>query len=322
MASIYKQGKTYWIQFYHNGKRFQESLKTKDRSQAKYLKAKKEAQLIEKPGQIDIKKINVWHVLQRYDEECRHLKAVNTRINDYIRLRDYFKQINALTLQDIKESTLRNYLSKRLDDKSIGIITANNIIRNTKTFINWCVAQNLLAYNHLAKFKQYREPKIPKRYLNRSEIEMFLTAAKEERIYPAIITAIYTGMRLGELQRLRWDDINMSQNIIMVHKSKTGTFRAIPLSDKLKEYLLSIQKTPDDLCFDFTNRLKLLSKVVKKSGLIGIGWHTFRHTFASLLLQEGVSIYKVAQYLGHSTTTTTEIYGHLQPSSDTDINKL
>jgi len=55
---------------------------------------------------------------------------------------------------------------------------------------------------------------------------------------------------------------------------------------------------------------------------VGRGWHLFRHTFASRAVQAGVPIYKVAQWLGHKHVATTEIYAHLSPDFDEDIEKV
>lgn len=332
MASIYKQGRIYWIQYYHNGKRFNQSLKTKDRNKAKYLKAKKESELVEKPHHVKLIDVKISHALEFYKDQNKHLKGDNTILNDYIRLRDFITFANAQSFEDIKESVLRNYLLFRLDNKSkeyrrIGIVTANNIIRTVKTFLNWSVSQNLLAYNSLLKFKQYKEPAKKQRFLTQNEVNHLLETTNNlntdisNRYYPSIVTAIYTGMRFGELVRLKWEDIDFEKDIVTVNISKTGKFRDIPLSEKLKTFLITIQASPNELCFDFTN-MHGLSRIIEDCKLEDINWKTFRHTFASLLLQAGVSIYKVAQWMGHSTARTTEIYGHLQPTNDKDINRL
>ena len=53
----------------------------------------------------------------------------------------------------------------------------------------------------------------------------------------------------------------------------------------------------------------------------GRGWHLFRHTFASRLVQAGVPIAKVSAWLGHANISTTMIYAHLAPGHDADIEK-
>lgn len=328
MASIYKQGRVYWIQYYHGGKRYQESLNTRDRKEAKYLCSKKEADLVEKPFQSVINERDIWDILRRYNEESRHLKTKDTIYNNNSNLTKYFTAINAINLADIKESTLRSYLLSRLESKSLDIITANTIIRHVKTFLNWCVNQNIVSFNSLTKFKAYKEPKVIKRFLNREEIDRFLTGSQSERLYCAIATAVYSGMRLGELQRLKWKDVDRIKNTITIHKSKTGRFRIIPLSNKLKDILPIIEN--DSLCFDFKNSTRILTRINIRCGFVNkelglndyIAWKIFRHTFASQLVQAGVSLYKVSQWLGHSRITTTEIYAHLQPGADNDINIL
>jgi len=53
-----------------------------------------------------------------------------------------------------------------------------------------------------------------------------------------------------------------------------------------------------------------------------MGWHEFRHTFASRLAQQGISLYKICKWLGHSDIKVTQIYAHFAPIYDNDIEKL
>lgn len=324
MASIYKQGRIYWIQYYRDGKRHQESLKTADRGEAKYLKAKRETELKENPNRKYFTKTNARSALEQYHSETAHLKTVHTRINAYIHIRDYLNSFNPDNLTDITEASLRAYLTNRLNEGSLGLITANNIIRSVKTFLTWQVAQGNIAHNPLSQFKQYRENRTPPKFLTIEERDKFLKAAKGSVVYPAIATGLYAGLRLGELKRLSWNEIDFDKNIITVKISKSGKFRTVPLNENLKAILEPIARRLGDkqsLCFDLKNQQREIERVSEKAE-IKARWHTLRHTFASLLAQSGVSIYKIAKWLGHSTTRTTELYAHLQPNSDSDINRL
>lgn len=115
-------------------------------------------------------------------------------------------------------------------------------------------------------------------------------------------------------------------------KSKKG--RIIPLHPRLGKILEPLRKS-EGICFPAPEEKggkpyrriaypKEFTEWFRKVGLKGerIGWHTLRHTFASLLVQEGVSIYKVSQWLGHSEVRTTQIYAHLIPGYDEDISRI
>lgn len=59
---------------------------------------------------------------------------------------------------------------------------------------------------------------------------------------------------------------------------------------------------------------RALRSACKRAGIKGVGFHTTRHSFASRLVQKGVSLKEIQQLLGHSTSVTTEIYAHLVPN--------
>lgn len=324
MASIYKKGNIFWIQYYRNGERRQESLGTKSRKIAKYLCSKKETEIVVTPnipdGNVDIKQ-----ALDKYIELMCHHNTPKTLYNDKIRISEYIKYLNARFINELTTNNFKEYLHYRL---SHGIVpnTANSIINNVRKFLNWCVEQNYIAINPLYKYKLYKIERKSRRFLTKKEINAIMKVAKTSKLFGMIATAFYTGMRKGELLRLKWSDIDYATNLVTVHISKSKRCRHIPLSSKLKSILKALQPKSvllkDDLCFNRCNERRLLKAVITKSKVNKFGWHTFRHTFASHLVQAGVSIYKVANYLSHSAISTTEIYAHLQPHSDKEINKI
>lgn len=117
-------------------------------------------------------------------------------------------------------------------------------------------------------------------------------------------------MRLGELKRLKWEDIDMAAGSITIREAKSGYFRVVPLHPQLRAVLNS-----GNVPLDFRNHLKNFKRIREVAG-VKCAWHSFRHTFASTLAQSGkVNIYKISKYLGHADVKTTQIYAHLIPDS-------
>jgi site-specific recombinase XerD len=155
-------------------------------------------------------------------------------------------------------------------------------------------------------------------------------------------TAFYTGMRLGELLNMKWNWIDFKQNIITVQCSaafttKSKKERIIPISANIRNPLspqfpkvFDLEKT--SFVFTRISGIKLhedfVSKQFKKSVRAAelnekIHFHTLRHSFASQLVQKGVSLYIVKELLGHEDLSTTLIYAHLQQQNLRDaINVL
>jgi len=157
-----------------------------------------------------------------------------------------------------------------------------------------------------------------------------------------VVTARYTGLRLGELIHLEWQDFDWDKKIMRVlnkpqydHTVKNNQARVVPISDELRDKLLPFIRK-EGLCFptygynagakyNAEGPKKVLREILRKARIQKrkrMGWHDFRHTFASQLVQKNVPIYKVSKWLGHSSLAVTQIYAHFAPVYDEDIEKL
>ncbi len=183
-------------------------------------------------------------------------------------------------------------------------------------------------------FKKIKSPKVAKAFpvfISETELQSILKNTKEVYLRDLFLTAFYTGMRLGELVNMKWYWIDMKQNQITVQCSETFTTknkksRIIPLSQSLKNLFINrlpkiFNITNDGYVFSRVIGAKLnedfISKKFKEAVRAAklddkIHFHTLRHSFASLLVQRGVSLYVVKELLGHEDLTTTQIYSHLQ----------
>lgn len=190
-------------------------------------------------------------------------------------------------------------------------------------------------------------------YFNKDQIETFLAYAKEENeyiYYYFFLTAIYTGMRKGELMALQWNNVDFLRNTIKIdqtrlyRKEKRGQlelstpktesgFRTLVMSKTVKQALLELKnrqqnyltfyaerKYPDtDFVFCFKNFNPIADRTVngaferisKKAKLPKIKVHDLRHTHAVLLRQAGVSLEDIQGILGHKNPTATLIYAHI-----------
>lgn len=174
------------------------------------------------------------------------------------------------------------------------------------------------------------------RFLEEEELNRFIRVAAE-RIQPMMNLALQAGLRIGELQTLKWSDIDFRRRILTVSRTwskgqvgppKGGKSRVIPLPATTIKLLMDHRKskwTHEEYVFSFDGkgmiaRNKLRSPMdvaVKKAGLQGqrIGWHVLRHTFAARLASSGYPLRSIQELMGHSSIVTTERYAHLLPSS-------
>ena len=306
MASIYLRGKTWWISYLENGQRIQKSLKTKDKIFAKYKKNELENRIASGESPFNKKTVDIEDILALYNEQSKHRKAIKTINDDSARIRAFVNWSKIRKVDSIRPDILSAYLKFKLDSGSINLTTANHIIKTLKAFINFVISKGLAQDNQIKYLKKFKTNKNPPRFLSKEEIFNILTKCNNKAMANLVSIAVYTGMRYGEILRLRWEDINLEKNTITVPQSKSGRFRTIPIHSSLKPTL-------NEKIFPLTdmknyNALRMLRKVV---GLEWIGWHTFRHTFASHLVMNGVDLVTVSKLLGHSRIETTMIYSHL-----------
>jgi integrase len=157
-----------------------------------------------------------------------------------------------------------------------------------------------------------------------------LVAAADEEWRPMIVLGLKTGLRLGELRALRWEDVDLDARRLMVTQAvargrvgtpKSNRQRWIPLCTTAVEALRRHRHLRGELVFCKAdgsmykrNEAKHpLWRACKRAGLRKIGWHCLRHTFASHLVMTGVPLKAVQELLGHSTIDMTMRYAHLSP---------
>jgi len=159
-------------------------------------------------------------------------------------------------------------------------------------------------------------------------------------------TALYAGLRRGELQALTWHDIDLNGGLIHVNgswdmragpispKSRAGR-RRIPLTPTLRRHLLAHQlhqgrpetgyvfANSHGRPFDPTTILNRAKTTWNKAELKPLTLHECRHSYAAYMIAAGINAKALSTYMGHSTITTTlDRYGHLLPGNETHAANL
>lgn len=182
--------------------------------------------------------------------------------------------------------------------------------------------------------KNFKLPTLPKSlpiFISRNELSKIIEVTDSEMMKVIFQTAFFTGLRLGELLNLKWTSVDLKRSIITVANSenfytKNKRERIVPISNSLNSILTNYLREIRDennttfvftkcsgvkLRNDFVS--KTFKKSVRKAGLNArVHFHTLRHSFASCLVQRGVSLYVIKELLGHQDIATTQIYAHIK----------
>jgi len=218
--------------------------------------------------------------------------------------------------------------------------TVNSMLRALSVVWRWASKQGLTTAKNPTAGLTASSPAGLVDFLSQAEVVRLLSYAEQHAsaIYPMLATAIYTGLRKGELFGLRWQDILLERNLIQVARSysgapKSGKWRPVPLHPALAPILRQWQQHcarelpgvplvfPVTLAHGHYARMGTADDMLDLEGLLKAAgchvpvrpWHALRHTFASHYVMSGGNILALSKTLGHSKVETTMIYAHLAP---------
>ncbi len=168
------------------------------------------------------------------------------------------------------------------------------------------------------------------RYLKMDEITELLKLSKRSPLHPLIALLAYTGMRRGEALSLEWKDVDLKRKKILVRSRKQSssvefTGRDIDIHPKLLPILKKLHKTSKKGKYVFSNNqsgywdqdsaYRQFKNLIAGTSFEGIGFHCFRHSFASNLAALGVDQRIIDHFMGHQTEEIRRRYQHLFPAS-------
>jgi integrase len=242
-------------------------------------------------------------------------------------------------LADIGPAEIEDFKAKKLSEgqskKSI-----NNHLAALRKLLNLA-----LEWEVIPRAPKVKAFKVKNEYITEDQ---FLTFDEAERVVGAaalewrtfIITALKTGLRVGELLALKWEDLDLVAGQLVVRRTlwhnqegppKGGRNRKVPLSDDAVAVLKAHRHLKGPYVFCETDGRRLTHSRVKdvvpstcrKAQLAKrLTTHGLRHTFASHLVMRGVSLMAVKELLGHESIEMTLRYSHLSPDVKRDAVKL
>jgi integrase len=243
--------------------------------------------------------------------------------------------LGAKLLADISSEDIDCWMLKQVED-GYKASTVNKHASMLNRIFNIAVHWGYLDKNG---FKGAAIRKLPigdhvQRFLTRNEISQLLSACKQSThpyLHLFVKLLLLTGARKSELRLAKWKDIDADKKELFVALSKSGRSRKIMLSAAALVVLDQVKARSDALGLPITRdswiianprtRLPYTSfhiaffEARKRAGLQSVRIHDLRHTYASLLINNGASIYEVQQLLGHHHISMTERYAQLFPNT-------
>lgn len=251
------------------------------------------------------------------DEELGAMEGrmVEKSLADLERTLDAFRQFcGGKRLTRIAPTMVERYFSKRL--REVSAATANKELRTLKAALSRAVRRGYLERNPASDVRQVREPEKTVRVLTAEEIGKLMAACPSPRWKALPALAVTTGMRLGEMLSLHWDDVNLESKTVWVRNTpgsptKSRRDRVLALVPEVCELLEQLPRS-GELVFHtrdgrpWRNNVQTgFRRIVERAAIKPCTLHDLRRTFVSQLAMAGGNETVVQKLAGHASMGTT-----------------
>jgi tyrosine recombinase XerC len=253
----------------------------------------------------------------------------HTLVNYKVDLKDFSKFCGDLSLDKIDYLLLRKYLAV-LKEKSLGNRSVGRHLSALRSFFRFLARESIIKANPILMLSSPKLDKHLPSFMTEEEVNKLIESAfaKNEDDESglrdrAILETFYSsGLRISELVGLSIDDVDSISGVVKAY-GKGKKERVVPIGDAalnaIKKYLDKRKKTSSALFLNKNGKRistrgvrDIVEKYLKSAGIArGVSPHTFRHSFATHLLNRGADLRTVQELLGHANLSTTQIYTHL-----------
>lgn len=310
-----KKGESWYIDLYVDGRRKRKAVGSK--KDAENALAATKADVLR--GEFRFKS-KIRKELEDFSYEYLEYAKVSKRswTRDEIALEHLKSFFKGKILSKISARDIEDYKQKRLE--KVKPPTINRELAILKHMFNLAIKWKYVNENPVREVEFFQERELAIRTLKKDEAQRLIEASNGN-LKPLIIVALNTGMRRGELLKLKWNDLDFDNHFIYIKETKTARVRKVPMSQMVEKALKSIEKKCDHV---FQSRkTKKGQKSIRgrwrtacdKIGIQDFRFHDLRHTAATWMVAAGIDLVTVKEILGHTNIKTTMRYAHPTPEN-------
>lgn len=335
--SVFKRNgsSNYYIQFNYRGKTYVKSSRTANKRTAERLERDWKDQIHAQQELGELERIKFEDALAHYYRTKRKTGSHDYVKSNLSKIQEHFPV--TMYLDELKNHHLVRFKSVR-ETEGVGPQTIKHNFNVIRGAVQWAKD-----HGYQVSALDYPKIKLPKhrlRYLSDDEEQRLLAALDPKRDiahrpvferrskmevknmqdnYDLVIVLMDTGARYGEIANITWDNIDLNGRVINLWRSKVRNESIIYMTDRVFDILERRyeNKTSEHVFTNSKNgprgyQAKGIQSAFKRAGVEDFTIHDLRHTCASRLVQNGMSIYEVANILGHVDVQTTQRYAHLE----------
>ena len=326
MQGVYRRGRWWWLRFSRDGSQVRIALETTD-----------EVVAIERARRLmsNCHFVESMEIADEVEAYCAHLERLQRSPNT-VSARRSTLSVAAKAHGPLKQwsrQTAERWIAGRF--ASVAPSTAHGQIVQMGVFFRWLVKKGAVPKNPLEGIDLPKARAMArKRVLTHGDVASLFRHAKTDDMRFILYCALHAGLRKEEIIEARPSWFDLRAGLLHLQASETWQpkdrdNRTIPLTEEFREFLAGYGlRSPYMIApeavkgkfryrYDFRREWECLRFA---SGLRDVQFHDLRRTFASLAVSAGVSIFKVARWLGDGVAVVEKHYGHLTPS-DSEINK-
>ena len=263
---------------------------------------------------------------EQYFPHVATRKRTAAKDEEYYRLRLKaafgHRRLNQITRREVQ------LFHSGLRDEGLAPATCNHYLKLLKRALNLAIQWEIIEKNPVVGIQYYKEDNLIENYLDAEQLQRLLavlTTDSNRTVCHVILFLLSTGARVSEARQAKWEHIDVERRIwrIPSTNSKSGKVRAVPLNDSAIgvlnqldtegkfEHVFINKKTG----LPYTTIQKVWNRLRNEAGLGHIRIHDLRHSYASMLVNSGRTLYEVQQILGHSNPKVTQRYSHLSTAT-------
>lgn len=245
--------------------------------------------------------------------------------DDVLKLeKDMYPVLGNLALTAITTRDVQRYLTNI--KTRVAAATCNRHYALLSRMFNLGIQWGFIEKNPCQGIQKLKEAGGKERYLSDDEVKRLLSALDNVDPSPsayAVKFLLFTGMRMSEALTMQWKNVNLEGASVFLPETKAGKARTVVLNGLAKGILVDIKNQGWSRGYVFpgkerkghlTSPKRVFEAVKKMAGIENLRIHDLRHTFASIAVNSGSTLYEVQKLLGHHSSTMTQRYAHLGDS--------
>ena len=249
-------------------------------------------------------------------------------LNKYTNKRVLFKEIDEKFCEGFKDYLINKV--KKNNGENLSSSSVSSYFNKFRASLRQAVKDKIILYNPSIDVKIPKAKEKEREYLSIDEIKQLTTAeCRYEVLKRAFLFSCLTGLRWSDIHKLKWKEVHFDNEGSRLHyyQKKTGNFEYLDINKGALEYLGEKGKDEDKpfegLKYSSYFNVSLTQWMLKAGITKHITFHCARHTYATLLITNGVDVYTVKDLLGHSEIKTTEIYARIIDQKKREaVNKI